>query len=113
MKLVKKTDLALGIPEKYKSSYFRDGVWDVFAFNPQNKYELLIAEPNLTNEKANSIIGNNSWSDYECSNCRKAHYNFLVEIDSGDDEYPATRLCAECCGKHIREIEELLLEGNS
>jgi hypothetical protein len=111
MKLLSKTDDASKVLEDYKRAYCRAGIWSeyplsaIWKHQQEETYKELLAAKPLTNEVANRIIGNASWSGYECNQCRESDFDHLLEIDEAGDETCAFVLCQECAEQYCQEIK--------
>ncbi len=69
-------------------------------------YQRLIAEKELTKEKADLIIGNDSWTELECSGCDRENLQ-AVAIVTEHDGHPIY-LCLECIGEALRSLKHVL-----
>ena len=100
MKIKNKNTILKSLPERYRQQYpnnkkFRDGRFS------DDIYEKLIAENPLTEEKANEIIGNKSWTSNECDECMKDVFAVVVFNDEGESEGSSYCICLECLNKAI------------
>ena len=86
--------------------------WDDQYWNPNEKQksvsEKLHAEKNLTVERVNEIIGNDSWTTLHCSECN-TYVDAVVEVGQpADYESETAWLCRSCVRKAWRLIENAL-----
>lgn len=69
-------------------------------------YDLLIDEENLTEEKAIEIIGNKSWTDNICDECKK-DVNALIYLgEEPNIESNTAAICKDCLLKSVNLINE-------
>lgn len=98
---------------RWKSLHCRDGEWSkspVISLAPgrfpshRDKKEiwLKLAELNpetTTAEQVNEIIGNDSWTNLRCDECKKLTTVLLMVGEEPDYESRTARLCRNCIAK--------------
>lgn len=61
-----------------------------------------------TAEQINSIIGNSSWTDIKCTECKQPVISVLI-LSQDDGESSSFYLCVDCLNKAYTTLNELLL----
>ena len=93
MKVLTLKQVIKDVPKRWKAQY------------PNGKngiYEKLIAAKPLSKKKVDTIIGNESWTSLECTECEK-QVKVVVMLEK--TEY-ATNLCEDCLNKALDLINE-------
>jgi hypothetical protein len=105
MKLITKRDIIKSIPGKWEEQYlygldFFDTDEDIE--NEELIYnEIMKLDIDTCSEKEiNDIIGNDSWSSLECSECGKRVDTLVELVDNYESEY---NICLDCLEK-IRSL---------
>jgi hypothetical protein len=94
MELITKSEVVKNIPKRWREQYPEN---DGDKFRIWKKLKL---EKNLTAQKAEQIIGNNSWSDLRCNECDKSQLDMVVRVGAEPDYESATAwLCLDCVKK--------------
>lgn len=93
IKIRTKQSIIDGVAEMWKHQYGESNT---------KEYQQLCALVSPTEEQIANIIGNSSWTENECTECRK---DFPIVIQIGDDpDYDSDTvwLCTECLQKALR-----------
>jgi len=96
MVVTNKTHLLKMLPKRWLQQYPNGKKID--GFDTNSTYIKLKAENPLTEEKANKIIGNNSWTENRCDECDKDV--FALCTLGKQLERPAF-ICLDCLNKAI------------
>ena len=110
MKIKKQSDLLKTIAEDYRKAYFHDGNFEKCYFGKagdhQIHYNLLLNAKSI--QEINEIIGNSSWTNLICSECRN---NFPIVMAFETSDYNDIYLCPSCLEKaNILIKEEIFKE---
>jgi hypothetical protein len=93
MEVLTKRQVIRDVPKRWKQQYPN---------GKEGKYEKLIAAKPLSKKKVDAIIGNNSWTELICDQCRK-DVPLVVLLDSS--EY-SNSICEQCLNKALDLINE-------
>jgi hypothetical protein len=101
MELITKKSILELLPYKYATQYpqnsqFFDGSWS------DDKIKLLKAEVPLTEERANEILGNNSWTRNKCDECNNDVYATVQLGQEPDYESATANICLDCLKKAVK-----------
>ena len=106
MELIFRKDLIAAVPDRWARQYknYTDTChrWDKGPITAALK----ALEPGFTAEQVDEIIGNKSWTRFECSLCRKPQEVMLSLADGDDYESNVLHLCAPCLRKGLRLFNE-------
>ena len=101
MKILTVQELANAAKDRWKRQYFYSGVWK-HGSDKKTVYENLVSlGENPTPSQINEVIGNNSWTRLECSECNK-EVDTVVVFSSYDSYF---YLCKKCLNKSTRLIK--------
>jgi hypothetical protein len=100
MELITKKSILEGLPHKYQMQYsvnrqLFDGSWS------DDKIKMLKSESELTEERANEILGNDSWTRNKCDECNKDVYATVQIGQEPDYESATANICLECLNKAV------------
>lgn len=108
MRLITSEDKAHRVARRWKEAYYyNDNKWmvanDGTSFHPKTIYNKLMALGENPNPKdVDACIGNSSWTETICSECKK-YTDRAVKIDSYDEE---VYLCLDCLGSAQKLCQE-------
>ena len=104
MEVLLKSDHIASVPERWAEQY------------PANKYPessdhrakaraLLALPPGFTAEQCDQIIGNKSWTRFQCDEC-KQDVDKLINLDDNPGDYESNhfQICIKCLGKAVKEL---------
>ena len=95
MELILRSEVIKEIPDRWRCQYRE---------NQGDKYQIwlrLKAEENLTEEKAEELIGNNSWSRLDCDECGE-RADAVVQLGQEPDYESRTAcICLDCLKKAV------------
>ena len=100
MRLITKEMRVKGVAERWKRNYLRDGKWyETYSGDTEIVYKKLLK---ATSEKeVNDIIGNKSWTELHCDDCKK-EVDAVVQLgDEPDYESATANICFDCLEKAI------------
>lgn len=100
MELITKKGILKCLPSHYKMQYptnrqFFDGSWS------DDKIKMLEAENPLTEERANEILGNKSWTNNKCDECKQDAFAVVQLGEEPDYESHTASICIDCLNKAV------------
>lgn len=100
MKLIYKSDIIKGVPKRWAEQYTKGASLD----KQQITRQLLALPWGFTSTQVNAIIGNDSWTECKCDECRKDN-DVLIRIgDDPDYEARWLDLCPDCLKLALQTI---------
>lgn len=106
MKLITKKSILKGLIKKFQKQYPTNMIF----FNgscSDNVIKSLKAEKDLTEEKANEIIGNSSWTQNKCNECNKDVFVVVQLGEEPDYESSTVNICLNCLNKAVTLIKNM------
>ena len=102
MKILTVQELANTAKDRWKRQYSYNGYWE-HANDKKTVYENLVAlGENPTPEQINEVIGNNSWTRLECSECNK-EVDTVVILSCYDSDFYICKKCLNKCSRLVRD----------
>ena len=97
MELITKKMRLKTVAERWKLQYFYHGKWnDPSIGKAKDIYESLLKAK--SEKEVNSIIGNNTWIDCSCDECKKDCQALIIFTDYED----SISLCKDCMKRAIK-----------
>lgn len=98
IRLIRKSDVVAGAPTRWAEQYRGYG-------DKSGKTAALLAlQPGFTAEQVNDIIGNDTWTECRCDECRE-DAPVLVQVgDEPDYEARWVDLCPDCISKALAAL---------
>ena len=103
MKILTVQELANTAKDSWRRQYFYDGSWK-HGSDKKTVYENLVSlGENPTPSQINEVIGNNSWTRLECSECNK-EVDKVVVLSGYDSDFYICKKCLNKCGELVRGV---------
>ena len=101
MKLITKEGILKNLISRYKQQYPNNMIVIGGRWSDDIIRELELEKP-LTEERANEIIGNSSWTRIRCDECNKEVQSVVMVDEEPDCESSTAMLCVSCLKKAIK-----------
>ena len=102
MILITKQDLAKTAKDRWKAQYYENGEWYTYRGDKREiTYNNLVAlGGNPSSDDVNKVIGNNSWTNITCSECKES-VDAAVELGETGYDTEYVYACKECLTKSL------------
>ena len=104
---IHRTPTAAEVATKWKATYYRDGAgWHYCVGESDKIYCGLVALPiGASPAQIAKVIGNTSWTDLTCDQCKKSVTLLVTVGDERDYESSTADLCKKCITKAFKLME--------
>ena len=102
MQVLLRSDHIAAVPDRWDEQYPAHS-WGVEKREIARKLKAL--PTGFTAEQCNEIIGNKSWTRFQCNECNQ-EVDKLINLDDNPDDYEGNRFCI--CIKCLRKAVKLI-----
>lgn len=105
MRLITKQNLANIAKDRWKAQYYKNGEWYTYCGDDREiTYNNLVAlGDNPSPDDVNEVIGNNSWTNITCSECKES-VDSVVELGEVGYDTEYVYVCKDCLTKALELI---------
>lgn len=106
MRLITKQHLANITKDRWKAQYCKNGEWHAYGCDKEVKYDTLVALGDKPlPEDVNEVIGNSSWTNITCSECKES-VDSAVELGEVGYDTEYVYACEGCLTKALKVVKE-------